>query len=68
MAFQFFKRDFPDLDSDHFEMRASRRVAVMLFVFTHGLWLITSTIALLFAVTEALPANDQMLLVAQILE
>ncbi|MGL4487846.1 MAG: hypothetical protein ACRCU5_00185 [Rhizobiaceae bacterium] len=68
MAFLFLKRDFPDFDTERVELRRKRRLATALFVVTHGLWLLTSTAALVFAVSDAMPASGQVLLVGQILE
>ena len=68
MAYLFLKRDFPDVDTERIELRQSRRVAAALFVFTHGLWLLTSAAGLLFAISDALPASRQVLLLAKILE
>ncbi len=68
MAFQFLKRDFPELDTERIEQRRSRRIATTLFALTHGLWLLTSIAGLVFAISDALPASREVVLVGQILE
>jgi hypothetical protein len=68
MAFLFLKRDFPDFDTERIELRQSRRLATALYVFTHGLWLFTSLVALIIALTDAMPASRQLLVIAKILE
>jgi hypothetical protein len=68
MANLFLKRDFPELDTERIAPHRSRGIATVLYIITHGLWLLTSFAGLVFAITDALPQGRQVLLVAKILE
>ena len=61
MAFSFLKRDFPDVPPDMIKLRQSRRLAFILFIATHGLWVLVCAIALAVSLNDAYPHGRESL-------
>ena len=58
MSSKYLLRDFPELEPDKVAPPKSRRIALVLFVATHGLWFFLSLAGLLLSVSHALPSGD----------
>ena len=65
MSSKFLMRDFPDLDPDMVAPPKSGRIAVVLFIATHGLWLILSLAGLLLSVSDAMPSSGDVLVASR---
>ena len=65
MSSKFFVRDFPDLDRTDVTPPKSGRIAVVLFVATHGLWFLLSLAGLFLSVSHALPSQDGVMLASR---
>jgi hypothetical protein len=61
MSNNLLKRDFPDIDTERIEFRASSRFSVTLLLATHGLWLATSLAGLILTISDAYPSSGSIL-------
>ncbi len=61
MSITFLKRDFPDIDTERIEFRASARFSLVLLLATHGLWLATSLAGLILTISDAYPSTGALL-------
>jgi hypothetical protein len=68
MAPKFLNRDFPDIPPDMIELRQSRRISIILFVATHGLWVMVCAIALALSLNDAFPRESTHLVAGTNLE
>lgn len=53
--FLFSRRDNPAISAEQAEPIRRSRLPLVVFLFTHGLWLATSLAGLIFAVSDAYP-------------
>ena len=65
MSMKYLMRDFPDLEPEKVTLPKSGRLAVILFVATHGLWLALSLAGLVLSVSQALPSEDGVLVASR---
>lgn len=65
MSSKFLLRDFPDVEPDTVNPPKSGRIAVVLFVATHGLWFFLSLAGLLLSVSNAMPSSGDVLVASR---
>ena len=68
MSTNFLIRDFPDIDTERIESRISNRAQILLFLATHGLWLVTSLVGVILTITDAYPNSGSVVIASRLME
>ena len=68
MPTNFLRRDFPDIDTERIDSRISNRFPILLFLATHGLWLVTSLAGLILTITDAYPNAGSVVIASRLVE